>query len=844
MATHYELNLRDYSRIMRKRKAIVAFSAILLGIFSLVFSLSKQPIPLYKATSSVRVEQTTTVTGLYVETISWSDADNLETQSAIATSIPVVELAGKNIGILDKELSTKEIRDNAETMNTVIDMKNMLTTFVEGETDIINISATSKDPEFAMRLSNAVAEAFQETNSREKNMRTYEAREFIERRLGLIIKTLKASQQELKKLRQQKRFVSMETHANDTTRRLHDSEKRLLESKTKEEGIEQLIEHLKFQKNMPKEKIVGFYSKEISSVFTALNVKLDTLQLKRNQLLIDFTANHPEVKRVDTELDATTLNMLDHLLAEKERHKEIQKESDAERAKQLKVFLSLPEISFDMERIQSDITGYQTLLRSLEQKYQEVLIKEAERIQEITLVRPAILPTLPVNPPTTIITTVIGSLIGFILGVVMAFVRETMDTSIGTIEDVEEFIGVPVVGVIPFMGTEQIKDTLLKKKDTELPEEVLELNARLVSHFAPKTTIAETYRALRTGVEFIATERQLKVIAVTSASMREGKTTVISNFAMTSAQIGKKVLLIDADLRKPMVNTIFGIEREPGLSDVILGNYNWDEVIKTDTDIMMGKMGMEDITTTAQGINNLNIITSGLVPPNTSEILNSSRMSEILNQVKDSYDIVLVDASPVLPTTDAVIVASKVDGVVMVYQVGQVARGALKRAKAQLENAKATVIGVVLNGLKPETGKDYKDYGYYGYYYGYGSESEEWREPWYKRGFKMPIIVDRLLAKIKGKEEEEPCLSEEKHKNGIAKWFKIPDIINILLGNKDSGEIKPLMAKPARKSWSERERKSHFKEGLWRKWLKIVILVIASTFIFYGLLWQFGILKY
>jgi hypothetical protein len=185
-------------------------------------------------------------------------------------------------------------------------------------------------------------------------------------------------------------------------------------------------------------------------------------------------------------------------------------------------------------------------------------------------------------------------------------------------------------------------------------------------------------------------------------------------------------------------------------------------------------------------------------------------MSEILSQVKDSYDIVLVDSSPVLPTTDAVIVATKVDGVVMIYQVGQVARGALKRSKTQLENAKATVIGVVLNGLKPETGKDYKDYGYYGYYYGYGSEERE--EPWHKRWFKMPGILNILLEKIKG--------------------------------GKDRGEIEPPMAKPARKSRSEREGKSYFKEGLWKRWLGIINIVIASTFIFYGLLWQFGILKY
>lgn len=797
----YELNLRDYTRILRKRKFIVIFSTVMLGFFSLFFATLIKPIPLYKATSSVKVDTSTTMAGLYIETITYSDADTLETQSAIITSIPVVELVARDMGLIDKEIPSEEVRNDPELLNIVLELKGKISTFVEGETNIINITAVSEDPKYSQTIANSTARMFQHANIMEKNRRNIEAKKFIEARLGEVGNRLKTAQKRLKTLRQEKRFVTMEIHIAQTVRRLEEAEIKHKEVKKRLEDTELLIEHLNVQSSLPKEKIEGFYAETINPIFSSLNNRLAGLQSRRDILMLDYTKNHPEVQRIDLEIDNTTENMLKNLTGEKKKLKEIEKITAEEMKEQTAEYRSLPEIGFDLADIEMDIQTNQLLFAQLESKHQEVLIKEAERIQEITIIRPALEPTLPVNPPTTVATTVVGTVIGFILGVVMAFVRETVDTSIGAIEDVEAFLGVPVVGIIPFMGTEEIMDTLLQKKDLEQPEEILELNARLVSHFAPKSTMAESFRAMRTGIEFIISDRKLKCLSFTSTTTREGKTTVISNFAMTMAQIGKKVLLVDGDMRKPMINRVYGIEREPGLSDVILGNYNWDEVIKTDTDIMMGEMGMEDITTTAPGINNLNIITSGLIPPNSTELLNSAKMSEILSQMKEAYDIVLFDSSPVLPSTDAVILAAKVDGVVMVYQVGQIARGALKRAKTQLDNAKATVIGVILNGLKPETGRDYKDYGYYGYYYSYGAEEE--LQPWYKRWlsgwFKTPEIVKKLLETIKGKETgEEPEYDIEEEASA---------------GN------------------------------AWGKWLKITVLIVTLTFIFCGMLWQFGIIR-
>jgi capsular exopolysaccharide synthesis family protein len=845
----YDLNLRDYTRILRKRKFIILFSTVMLGFFSLFFATMIKPIPLYKATSSVKVDVSSTMAGLYIASVTYSDADTLETQSAIITSIPVIELVAKDMGLIDKELSSKEIRNNPELLNIILDIKGKISTLVEGDTNIINVSAISEDPKHSQDISNSTARMFQLSNVLEKNRRNIEAKKFIEKRLEKVGSRLETAQEKLKILRQEKRFVTMDVHIAQTVRRLEAAEIKYKTVKKRLEETTALIEHLNVQKSLPKEKSEGFYAEKMSPVFANLNSRLVNLRSKRDIMHLDFTKKHPEMIRIDVEIDNIIENMLRNLGSEEEKLRDITRLTEKEMKEQTAEYRSLPEIGFDLAEIEMDISNNQILFAGLKSKHQEVLIKEAEKIQEITIVRPALEPTISVNPPTTVATTVVGTIIGLILGVVMAFVRETIDTSIGAIEDVEAFLGVPVVGIIPFMGAEEIMDTLLQKRDLEQPEEVLELNARLVSHFAPKSTMAESFRSMRTGIEFILNDRKLKSLSFTSTTMREGKTTITSNFAMTMAEIGKKILLIDGDMRKPMTNNMFGIEREPGLSDVILGNYNWDEVIKTDTDIMMGKMGMEDITTTAPGINNLNIITSGLIPPNSTELLSSERMTEIISEMKEAYDIVLFDSTPVLPSTDAVVLASKMDAVVIVNQVGQIARGALKRAKVQLDTSKANIIGVVLNGLKPETGREYKDYGYYGYSYSYGTEQDEGMQSWYKGLYNewVPETVRNLIKKVNRKKREDKSELDEEvttvpwHK----KLFKTLGKENQLSTAEEASDIdEDVSTVPWHKKQSKTsEKEDLFLEKSWKKWLKITILVIMLTVIFFGMLWQFGILK-
>jgi capsular exopolysaccharide synthesis family protein len=219
------------------------------------------------------------------------------------------------------------------------------------------------------------------------------------------------------------------------------------------------------------------------------------------------------------------------------------------------------------------------------------------------------------------------------------------------------------------------------------------------------------------------------VVLFTSSSLKEGKSTTAGNLAITKAQEGSKVLLVNCDLRKPSVYKIMGLDKETGLTDIILGKIHWKEAVKDITDLMMGKMRMDDIMRTP-GLENLHIITCGGIPPNPSELLSSKGMGDFLEAVKQEYDMVIMDCPPILPVTDAAILAPKVDGVVLVYQAGRIPRNALKRAKTHLENVRANILGIVLNDITAEISGYYPLSQYQSKYYGEDTVGERKKSEW------------------------------------------------------------------------------------------------------------------
>lgn len=223
----------------------------------------------------------------------------------------------------------------------------------------------------------------------------------------------------------------------------------------------------------------------------------------------------------------------------------------------------------------------------------------------------------------------------------------------------------------------------------------------LIVQHDSKSPISEAYRAVRTNLQFAGADKQLKCISFTSSTPSEGKSITISNIALAMAQDGKKVLLIDADMRKPVQHRIFGLFNK-GLSNCIAMNMPLDEAIQPSDHP------------------NLDILASGPVPPNPSELLGSQKMDELLRQVKHIYDYVLVDMPPVLAVTDAAVLSQKVDGIVFVIKSGKISPDEAKLAKTRLEQAGANILGAVLNAVPQR----HSGYGY-GYYYYYDEEGEK-----------------------------------------------------------------------------------------------------------------------
>ena len=464
------------------------------------------------------------------------------------------------------------------------------------------------------------------------------------------------------------------------------------------EFIEKQLEELNVKLKNSEEELARFKETEVPAGLAApFEKRLADLQSKRQNLLGIYTQIHPDIKNIEEEI--------------------------AKVSGQLK---TLPQKELDYGRLERAVEIDTKLYRELKEKFEAARITEAEKIEDVILVDHAIAPLAPVSPNKPL-NYFFGVVIGLMLGLATAFTTEQLDTSIGTIEDVENYLQLPALGIIPYLKVEgKIKKGFVQRlwpRELKGEEKIANMRKQLLVHYSSSSPIFEAYRILRTNIqtEVFKEKIQKNILLLTSSGPEEGKSITISNLAVVMAQGKLRTLLIDADMRRSTIHKVFGFKnRGPGLCDVLRGTVQPEAAIRTITDILMGDLGFDEALK-VPGLDNLNILTAGSLPTTPAELLASREMADLLENLRTKYDLILIDTPPVLAVADAVILAPLSDAVALVYRVGKTARAVVARAKQQLVETGSKVKGVILNNISQEIEMRYSyyyHYKYYGKYYG------------------------------------------------------------------------------------------------------------------------------
>jgi len=706
------MNLRDYWLIVRRRRMIIIVCTLLVATFSVGFA--RQEVPLYTSTAAVKFEQSTTLSGLLVEVLAVNSADNIETQVSLIKGYPVLEEVARRLGKLPQTATGEALRESRAYQATLDNLGGKVRASRVPSTSIIEITVTSPNARQAKELANTIAEVYRDYNKTNRNARVIEARKFIEAQLREVEARVKRAEEEVWAFRDANRIIA--PGAESTVLLSLFTQVRGDIERTRQQRIELEGMQARLARNGAA-KDERIYVDATNPNLAKLAASQSELMLERTNLALEVTDRHPRLQAIDDRLREVRAEMRREIGAQVAALRNREEILNRQMGDLLAKNREVPATELSLARLQRDAKVNDDLLTLLKTRHQEALIKESEGVEEVSIVRPATEPTTPAG--TKMVNTIaLGALLGLGLGVVLAFVRETLDTSIGTIEDVESYLGVRVLGIVPHIDPRETMQRLIERRPAlaAMDPDALQSHALLITHFDPKSPVAEAYRTLRTNIQFERMERGGKVLVVTSPTLQEGKTTTIVNLALTMAQNGQKTLLVGANMRRPSIHRFFGIEREPGLSDILVGNAQWRDCVRGVADILMGRFEMEDVMA-APGLDNLHIIEAGPIPANPSELLSTQAMTDFLRAVAAEYDIVLVDTPPILPVTDSAIVSGKADGVLLVYQAGKVGRLVLKRAKTHLESARAQVWGVVLNDLQTEV-SGYTYTHYYTHYYG------------------------------------------------------------------------------------------------------------------------------
>ncbi|HEY2973181.1 MAG TPA: polysaccharide biosynthesis tyrosine autokinase [Pyrinomonadaceae bacterium] len=584
------------------------------------------------------------------------------------------------------------------------------------ETRLIDISFTHTDPEVASKVVNAIAETYVYNNLEKKSETNMTTGDFLQKRIAELQQQIRSDEERLVNYAKNNQIISLDANQNTVVERLGALNRQLGEAEHARIDAESAFNAAR-DPNRP--GAAGALAEGDAKQANESESKAADLRQKRALLLVDATEEAPEVKEIDqqiAELDrqvkeirsrrsTTLLTNLETLYRQTlAREQALRKSFEQQRGETL----SQNEAAINYRIIQQEIATNKTLLDNLLQRSKENDVIMASKPNNISIIDYAIAPDGPIGPNRTR-TVSIALFLSLGLGVGLALLLEYLDDTVHSTDEVERLLHLPALAVIPSaLGNGRRRllggpGTLQKRNGH--PSD----NPELLMNADGRSPLAESYRHLRTSVLLSTAGRAPRSLLVTSSLPGEGKTTTAVNTAVSLAQTGASVVIIDADMRRPRLRSIFGLTDRAGLSSILSSELTEAEVLAM---------------VTSEEATGLHVLTAGPIPPNPAELLGSEQMRRLLATLQSQFDHVVVDSPPVSSFTDGVLISTMVDGVLLVVHGGKSSRHVVKRSRQLLQDVGAKIFGVVLNNVNLQS----HDYYYYQRYYGshyYKSDADE-----------------------------------------------------------------------------------------------------------------------
>jgi capsular exopolysaccharide synthesis family protein len=622
--------------------------------------------------------------------------------SVVGSGTSGVLLRGKGISLLVGELRGKagdSFRLELLPFNETVDSlrKKVKVKELGKKTNIIEIDYANTDPVRARDVVNTLVQAYLEQAIGFKSEEASRTVGFVENQLQGVRNELDTAEKNLQTFKTASGVVDLDAEAQSLIQTLSETEKQRADISLQKKQVEFALSSLKDAQRRGVMYTPAVMRDDPS--ISGLAARLADLEVQRRSLLADYTKEHPVVKANQAQID----ELQQRIQATYETALRNQAKQEASVGQQLARYegqlKGLPEVERDLARLTRFSKVNADIYTFLLQKHEEARIAEASTISHINIVDPAIVPNKPVKPQKKK-NLILGLLVGCMLGVGLAFFQDYLDDTIKNADDVKRFLGLPVLGQIPHIPHEHTGDEGLAET--------------LITHHDPKAATSEAFRSVRSALHFSGVGRKRQCLLITSTFPGEGKTTLSANLAIIQAQTGARVILLGCDLRRPSFHNLFKSERSPGLSELLAGDAQLDDVIRQASDT------------------GIDFINAGTLPPNPSELLGSERMGEVIGALRQRYDFIILDAPPTLAVTDALVLTPFADMIVVVLEAGRVPRKAGDHLVEVLRNVPAPVAGVVVNDA---SGKSQLYYGFYGYRYGaYGYYGEEEKAATEKKG--------------------------------------------------------------------------------------------------------------